>query len=709
MAGDFRSAMKSGVREMRVTGRAVLKTGAEIAVEARDIVSVRISEGSDSGLLPGNVLSAACSLVLDNSGGKWISGDMDGHGRLLGAVFELSLGVKWDGEWIFEPLGVFVCRDAQSDEGSTVITLSLSDYLDETGDIEFEDEMAYPCALGEVLENVLSQTGYDWKSDLENGDVLIDAKPRWGKISVREALGYVSQAAGCFARIGRGGEFRLIPVTGEGEVFEIGPEHYMERSRCDGYFGPVKAISIETVNAKGDEESESVVAFVGNGPMDGGAVIEISGNPLYITGGEHFSEVARGTLDALDGMEYRESRFTWRGDPFIGPGSRIKILGVEGGYAQGVVSRQTLEFDGGFHAECVCGVPGNGTSKASASGGGIDAGRLIGLIPGANISAESITAGKIAAGAITAEKIAAGAVTADKIDAGAITAGKIDAEAVTAGKIAAGAVTADKIAAGAIEAEKIAAGAVTAEKIEAGAIETEKIAAEAVTAEKIAAGAVEARHLKAGEITAEKIAAKTITARQLQSGLITATSGLIAIGAIQTAQIADGSITAAKIVSLNADVIESGTIKTDRLLLVGEGGLVYEINAAASGLSREELSEEEYLDHINGSVIVADSITARQIAAGAITANEIAVNAVTAAKIDVADLFASEATINEINAMDITGNSYLQMMVGGIKVGARNLIRCSRDMVFEDYGFDESGAAAVLGRGVLDRMILGGL
>lgn len=237
---------------------------------------------------------------------------------------------------------------------------------------------------------------------------------------------------------------------------------------------------------------------------------------------------------------------------------------------------------------------------------------------------------------------------------GAIHGGKIIDGTIGNPSLGDGIITADKIVARAITAEKIVAGAITAEKISAGAVTAEKISAGAITADKISAGA----------ITAAKIQAGTITAQQLQAGLITADSGLIAVGAIQTAQIADASITSAKIVELNADLIKSGTLMTERLLLVGEGGVVYEINAASSGLSQTELAEDKYKNYLNGTVIVANSITAAQIAAGTITANEIAANAITAAKINVADLFASEATIAAINAMDIRSNTYLQLYVG---------------------------------------------
>jgi hypothetical protein len=40
-------------------------------------------------------------------------------------------------------------------------------------------------------------------------------------------------------------------------------------------------------------------------------------------------------------------------------------------------------------------------------------------------------------------------------------------------------------------------------------------------------------------------------------------------------------ITSAKVVSLNADVITSGTLATERLIITGVNGIIYEINAEA--------------------------------------------------------------------------------------------------------------------------------
>lgn len=297
---------------------------------------------------------------------------------------------------------------------------------------------------------------------------------------------------------------------------------------------------------------------------------------------------------------------------------------------------------------------------------------------GYDVADGSLGGTKLLPGSVSDSRLATGAVTARSIRANAVSADAIAAKAVTTEKLAAGAVTTETLAARAVTTEKLDAEAVTAETIAAKAVITDKLETESVTAEKIAANAIKTTHLDAGSVTAEKIKAGSITADRMQAKTITAESGILADGVVGTAQIADGSITTAKIVELSADVITAGTLSVKRLILVGEDGLIYNINAAASGLTAEELTDEKYQNQINGTVIVAKSITAAQIAAESITGNEILAGSITAGNIDVAGLFADEATINAINAMDISSNSYLKLMVetavDDVQVGGRNYL-----------------------------------
>ncbi len=99
------------------------------------------------------------------------------------------------------------------------------------------------------------------------------------------------------------------------------------------------------------------------------------------------------------------------------------------------------------------------------------------------------------------------------------------------------------------------------------------------------------------------------------------------VGLLTSMTVEDGYVTGTlNGVTINADLITAGTLSVDRLLLTGEDGVIYAINATSSGLTEKELEAEEYQKYLNGTCIVANSITATQIAAGTITANEIDVN-----------------------------------------------------------------------------------
>lgn len=179
-----------------------------------------------------------------------------------------------------------------------------------------------------------------------------------------------------------------------------------------------------------------------------------------------------------------------------------------------------------------------------------------------HLKADSITADKIQANAITTDKLEAKSITAEKINAGAIVSEHIQSDVILANHISSEQVTTKHLQADSISADKIQANAITSDKITANAITSEKINAESITSDKIQAGAINTIHLGADSITADKIAAGTITANEIATGTITAGSGVIADGAIGSAQIS----------SLDAAKIDAGTINTSKVTIAGANG-----------------------------------------------------------------------------------------------------------------------------------------
>jgi len=272
----------------------------------------------------------------------------------------------------------------------------------------------------------------------------------------------------------------------------------------------------------------------------------------------------------------------------------------------------------------------------------------------AQIEDGTITSAKIGNGEILTAHIHDAAITGAKIENGTITNAKIGNGEIETAKIHDAAITNAKIAGAAIGTANIQDAAIVAAKILDGEIVTAKIAQLAVTEGKIANLAVTTAKIAEAAITSAKIANAAVDTAQIALGAIT--TALIAQGAVGTAQIADASITSAKVVSLNADVITSGTLATERLIITGADGLIYEINAEASGLSVQELQDQKYQEQINGTVIVARSITAQQIAAATITANEIVAATITGDKIAAATIEGSNIKAGAITTNHVASN-----------------------------------------------------
>ena len=119
-------------------------------------------------------------------------------------------------------------------------------------------------------------------------------------------------------------------------------------------------------------------------------------------------------------------------------------------------------------------------------------------------------------------------------------------------------------------------------------------------------------------------------------------------GIIKDLVVEEGNITGELVgVTIKGDLIEANTLKADSLVVKGENGLYYKLNVDALGETTAS-SDEKYQNGLDGSVIVANSITAE--------------------KISVSDLVAFDATIGGFN---ITENS----IYSGVKDSVNNTTR----------------------------------
>lgn len=141
---------------------------------------------------------------------------------------------------------------------------------------------------------------------------------------------------------------------------------------------------------------------------------------------------------------------------------------------------------------------------------------------------------------------------------------------------------------------------------------------------------------------------------------------LLVRGGIITDSLSGVEINATKFltgVTIIGDVIKAGTLQADRIILTGENGLIYELNVNAGNLTASQLTQEQYKQALDGSVLVASSITTDKLAAGSVTTQVIASGAV-----DTDKLAANAVKAISIDAGAITTDKLASKAVTSDKV-----------------------------------------
>jgi hypothetical protein len=290
-----------------------------------------------------------------------------------------------------------------------------------------------------------------------------------------------------------------------------------------------------------------------------------------------------------------------------------------------------------------------------------------GAIPGAKLTADSVTSTQLAANSVTAVELADNAVDTEAIAALAVTNAKLAtgidgtkllADSVGSTQIAANAITAVELADGAVDTAAVVDTAITNVKLATGidgaklldaSVDNAKLAA-GISGAKLTAGSVGTTQIAAGAITntllatdidGGKLAADSITARELAANSVGASE--LADNAVDTAAIAALAVTNAKL---------------------------------AAGIDGAKL--------VSGSVttvqIAADAITATELADGAVDTAAVAAGAITDAKlatgIDGAKLAAGSVPLSKLAAgivdrgLDITNGAIGH--TNALTAGSRN-------------------------------------
>lgn len=291
-------------------------------------------------------------------------------------------------------------------------------------------------------------------------------------------------------------------------------------------------------------------------------------------------------------------------------------------------------------------------------------------IRASNIEDAAITSAKIAEAAITSANIADAAITHAKIAEAAVDTANIVIGSITGALIDSATINSSHIIDGAINSAKIANGSITNAKIKDGEIDSAKIKDGTITTAKIEDAAITSAKIKDGAITSAQIGEGSILEANIGIGAIN--SAHIQKGSINNAHIQDATITSAKIIELDAGLIRTGTLQTERLLITGESadGSIKSIVLTLNEINGTPQLSSQTIDGgsitkrtINADHIIANSITSNEIAANSITSNEIAAGAITADKIAAGSISLGQINQAAIDAILANGKEYTDQQV----------------------------------------------
>jgi hypothetical protein len=151
-----------------------------------------------------------------------------------------------------------------------------------------------------------------------------------------------------------------------------------------------------------------------------------------------------------------------------------------------------------------------------------------------------------------------------------------------------------------------------------GSLAPAKVFVDTLTAENVTADSILADSAKIKKLETEKISATDADLKYARIDFANISEAAMEYfysksGLIKNVTVGDQTITGELVgVTIKGDIIEGGTVKADKLVIKGEDGLFYKLNVDALGETTAS-SDKKYQNGLDGSVIIAKSITAEQI------------------------------------------------------------------------------------------------
>lgn len=254
-----------------------------------------------------------------------------------------ELGIKLpDGTWDYTPLGVFVIdTDITQDRNNNTTSVSASDRMCMMGGT-YESKLTYPAAINDIAVEIANLAAVKLNED-DFARLPTDKVASFGKVTYRDAIGFVAQFAGGFATFDRDGLLDIRQLADPN--FDIAPSQYQSKGLAKNEalyrIGGIScSVTTTTKDSSGSETQETTTLQSGS----------TAGTQITISNPGMTQDLLDGLYEQLQDLNFYPFSLSWFGDPNVEAGDWIEVQDTAGNVFKTPNLLYTLTFSGGVTA-----------------------------------------------------------------------------------------------------------------------------------------------------------------------------------------------------------------------------------------------------------------------------------------------------------------------------------------------------------------------
>ena len=336
----------------------VKRTGyADITYDDTRIVSIKRTGASVSGqaFSVGDTVSSTFSVTLKN-----IDGALDGL-EYRDSILIPAIGILLpNGSVEYCPLGQYYVDNDNIERGDGSVILPSYDGMIKLTDLYISD-LTYPATLLQIAQEIASKAGLALAAtDFPNAALSVAQKPDLGGTTLRQALGWVAEAACSFAQIDRSGNIAFVWYSGRG--IEIDTHGYFTLKHADASIPAYDGVELMAA----DTDMNNPTLGTSSNPL------KIVANPLLTwyddNNTAHYNSAAMTAIyNKINGFTFMPFECNWQGNPALNPGDAVLLTDTKGVTYSSYVMDDELDYTGGLSATTQA--YGLDASQSSTSGG----------------------------------------------------------------------------------------------------------------------------------------------------------------------------------------------------------------------------------------------------------------------------------------------------------------------------------------------------